>query len=141
MIKHTHFNHEHPENQNIKITNKKEPYVKILKDNKWEYQDRKNTISHLIENQHLKINDQEVEECVEKKCTNFQKENIDRCNEVRKYSNTELVKISILYSQHVKLIKTNYGVISWKFVQKDIEKITELLTARGCIRSAIQINE
>jgi hypothetical protein len=67
--------------------------------------------------------------------------NIDRCNEVRKYSNTELVKISILYSQHVKLIKTNYGVISWKFVQKDIEKITELLTARGCIRSAIQINE
>ena len=43
MIKHTHFNKEHPENQNIKLTNKKEPYVKVMKDNKWEYPDRKNT--------------------------------------------------------------------------------------------------
>ena len=51
MIKHTHFNEEHPENQNIKITNKKEPYVKIMKDNKWELQDRKNTITDLIDKQ------------------------------------------------------------------------------------------
>ena len=30
LIKHTHFNEEHPENQNIKITNKKEPYIKVM---------------------------------------------------------------------------------------------------------------
>ena len=61
MIKHTHFNEEHPENQNIKITNKKEPYVKIMKDNKWELQDRKNTITDLIDKQHIKISDEKVE--------------------------------------------------------------------------------
>ena len=58
MIKHTHFNEEHPENQNIKITNKKEPYVKIMKDNKWELQDRKNTITDLIDKQHIKMSDE-----------------------------------------------------------------------------------
>ena len=31
LIKFTHFNNEHPENQNIKITNKKQPYIKVLK--------------------------------------------------------------------------------------------------------------
>ena len=31
LIKYTHFNDKHPENQNIKITNKKEPYIKFLK--------------------------------------------------------------------------------------------------------------
>ena len=61
MIKHTHFNEEHPENQNIKITNKKEPYVKIMKDNKWELQDRKNTITDLIDKQHIKMSDEKVE--------------------------------------------------------------------------------
>ena len=64
MIKHTHFNKEHPENQNIKITNKKEPNVKILRDNKWEYHDRKNTITNLIDKQHTKITDEEIEDCV-----------------------------------------------------------------------------
>ena len=81
MIKHTHFNKEHPENQNIKITNKKEPYVKIMKDNKWLYQDRKNTITDLIDKQHIKISDESVEKKINKKFKKTQKNNIARCNE------------------------------------------------------------
>ena len=76
MIKYTHFNEEHPENQNIKITNKKEPYVKIMKDNKWELQDRKNTITDLIDKQHIKISDEKVEEQIERQCTSQEKINI-----------------------------------------------------------------
>ena len=101
MIKHTHFNKEHPENQNIKITNKKEPYVKIMKDNKWEFQDRKNTITDLIDKQHIKISDEKVEEQIERQCTSQEKINIIRCNDMymeeeddymkRLYNESELV--------------------------------------------------
>lgn len=104
MIKYTHFNTEHPENQNIKITNKKEPYVKVLKDNKWEYHDRKNTITDLIDKQHLKITDEKIEKKIEKHCSNIQKNNIERCNDLyinenedylkRLYNESELVVIN-----------------------------------------------
>ena len=104
MIKHTHFNKEHPENQNIKLTNKKEPYVKVMKDNKWEYQDRKNTITDLIDKQHIKMSDESVEKKIEKQCTKTQKNNIERCNDLylnededymkRLYNESELVVIN-----------------------------------------------
>ena len=104
MIKHTHFNKEHPENQNIKITNKKEPYVKIMKNNKWLYQDRKNTITDLIDKQHIKISDESVEKKIEKNCSITQKNNILRCNDLyvnededylkRLYNESELVVIN-----------------------------------------------
>jgi len=104
MIKHTHFNKEHPENQNIKITNKKEPYVKIMKDNKWELQDRKNTITDLIDKQHIKMSDEKIEEQIEKHCTSQEKINIIRCNDMymeeeddymkRLYNESELVMLN-----------------------------------------------
>jgi len=104
MIKHTHFNKDHPENQNIKLTNKKEPYVKVMKDNKWEYQDRKNTITDLIDKQHLKITDEKIEKKINKTCSNIQKYSIERCNDLyinedgdymkRLYNESELVVIN-----------------------------------------------
>jgi len=56
LIKYTHFNDNHPENQNIKLTNKKEPYIKVLKNNKWELVDRKDTINDLIDQKHSILN-------------------------------------------------------------------------------------
>jgi len=104
MIKHTHFNMEHPENQNIRITNKKEPYVKIRKDNKWELQDRKNTITDLIDKQHIKISNEKIEEQIERQCTSQEKINIIRCNDMymeeeddymkRLYNESELVMLN-----------------------------------------------
>ena len=104
LIKHTHFNDEHPENQNIKITNKKEPYVKIMKDNKWELHDRKNTITDLIDQQHVKITDPKVEKKIDYQCTSQEKINIITCNEYyikddddymkRLYNESELVMLN-----------------------------------------------
>jgi len=105
MIKHTHFNKEHPENQNIKITNKKEPYVKVMKDNKWEYQDRKNTITDLIDKQHIKINDDKIEKKVEKHCTKTQKNNIERCNDL--YLNEDEDYIKRLYNESELVVLNN----------------------------------
>jgi len=105
MIKHTHFNKEHPENQNIKITNKKEPYVKIMKDNKWEYHDRKNTITDLIDKQHIKINDKSVEKKIEKHCNTTQKNNITRCNDLYINENEDYIKR--LYNESELVIINN----------------------------------
>ena len=105
MIKHTHFNKEHPENQNIKITNKKEPYVKIMKDNKWEYQDRKNTITDLIDKQHIKISDEKIEKKVEKHCNTTQKNNIERCNDL--YVNEDEDYLKRLYNESELVIINN----------------------------------
>ena len=105
MIKYTHFNEEHPENQNIKITNKKEPYVKIMKDNKWELQDRKNTITDLIDQQHIKIKDPKVEKKIERQCTVQEKINIERCNE--QYEEEEEDYVKRLYNESELVMLNN----------------------------------
>ena len=49
LVEKIHFDNEHPENQNIKLTNKKEPYIKIRKNNKWKLADRKTEVLDLID--------------------------------------------------------------------------------------------
>jgi hypothetical protein len=46
-----HFDPNHPENHNIKITNKKLPYASIMGDNrKWKTVDRKDAIEKMVLN-------------------------------------------------------------------------------------------
>ena len=49
LIEKIHFNPEHPENHNIMITNKKQPYVKVLKNDQWQLQDKQETLDHLLD--------------------------------------------------------------------------------------------
>ena len=49
LIEKIHFDPEHPENQNIKLSNKKLPYIKIKKNDKWQFVDRKTEIINLID--------------------------------------------------------------------------------------------
>tara|TARA_B000000557_G_C20537090_1_gene343175 strand:- start:43 stop:606 length:564 start_codon:yes stop_codon:yes gene_type:complete len=44
-----HFNKEHPENMNVKITNKKEPFVKVYKKNKWCVENKDKIIKGMID--------------------------------------------------------------------------------------------
>ena len=48
MIQEVHFSKNCPQNNNICIPNKKEPYVKIFTDNRWHLADKKTTINNLI---------------------------------------------------------------------------------------------
>ena len=50
LIEKIHFDPEHPENQNIKFTNKKFPYLKVMKDDKWQLVDKKSELLDLIDN-------------------------------------------------------------------------------------------
>ena len=105
LIKYTHFNDKHPENQNIKITNKKEPYIKVLKNDKWELQDKDETITDLIDRQQVHLLDETIEEKIEKKCNNSEKINIKRCNYLYNEDNKEYMKS--LYSESELIILNN----------------------------------
>jgi len=48
LVKYIHFNPKHPENQNIKITNKKLPYASVYKDSKWILTDKKEVIDNML---------------------------------------------------------------------------------------------
>ena len=50
LIEKIHFDPEHPENQNIKYTNKKMPYLSVLKNNKWQLVNKKQELLDLIDN-------------------------------------------------------------------------------------------
>ena len=49
LIKDIHFNKDHPENHNIKITNKKFPYVSIYKNNKWKLKEKEIVLETLLD--------------------------------------------------------------------------------------------
>jgi len=57
LIENIHFNPKYPENHNIKITNKKEPYIKIRKNDKWELQDKKETLETLVDDKYYLLED------------------------------------------------------------------------------------
>jgi uncharacterized C2H2 Zn-finger protein len=105
LIEKIHFNPEYPENQNIKITNKKEPYIKVLKNDKWELQDKEETITDLIDRQQVHLLDEGVEKKIEKSCSNTEKVNIERCNDLYNEENKDYMKR--LYNESELIIINN----------------------------------
>ena len=55
MIEEVHFSEKKPENNNIKLTNKKENYVKVYQGDKWIFKDRKSTIKQLMDDKYTII--------------------------------------------------------------------------------------
>ena len=105
LIKYTHFNNEHPENQNIKITNKKEPYIKIMKNNKWELQDKDETITDLIDRQQVHLMDETIEKKIASGCSNSEKINIERCTDL--YNEEDKDYMKRLYNESELIIINN----------------------------------
>ena len=48
IVREIHCNNEHPENMNIKILNKKTPFINVYKEDKWQQQDKKKTIQKIV---------------------------------------------------------------------------------------------
>jgi len=97
LIEYTHFNKEHPENQNIKLPNKKQPYVKVLKGDKWVYADRKSTILDLIDEKHCELNDAPLLKHIENKFSDSLQDRFSRFNE--RYLSDEKEFTSQLYKE------------------------------------------
>ena len=49
LLKDIHFHPEHPENCNIRITNKKLRYAKVWENNKWRIKDKKEIIENMVD--------------------------------------------------------------------------------------------
>ena len=49
LLKDIHFHNEHPENRNIKITNRKLPYVSIFKEQKWCLLNKKDVLETMVD--------------------------------------------------------------------------------------------
>ena len=97
LIEYTYFNKDHPENQNIKLPNKKQPYVKVLKNDKWIYADRKSTILDLIDEKHSELNDTPLLKHVEDKFSEHLKDRFERFND--RYLNDEKDFANQLYKE------------------------------------------
>lgn len=48
LIETIHFNPDHPENTNLRITNRKEPFIQIRKKNKWFLENKNEIINNLL---------------------------------------------------------------------------------------------
>ena len=48
FLKDLHFHPNHPENHNVKITNKKLPYASVWEGNKWNIRDKKQVIENMV---------------------------------------------------------------------------------------------
>ena len=57
LIEYIHFNPDFRENQNVKISNRKQPYAKIFNGKTWVLSDKKETIDNLISKGYTVIND------------------------------------------------------------------------------------
>lgn len=61
LVKQIHFNKFHPENHNIKITNKKLPYISLFSNNKWMIEDKKEVLENIVDNGYTIIDEHYVE--------------------------------------------------------------------------------
>jgi len=79
LIEKIHFDPDHPENQNIKYTNKKFPYLKVMKDNKWQLVNKSNELLNLIDSKCYLLNEvkNKISEKNKYNISEFHKNNID----------------------------------------------------------------
>ena len=89
----------------MKITNKKEPYIKVLKNDKWELQDKDETITDLIDRQQVHLMDEDVEKKIESVCNSSEKVNIERCKGLYDEDDKEYMKR--LYNESELIIINN----------------------------------
>jgi len=57
IVKKIHFNEKHPENMNLKISDKTKSYISVFEENKWKVKDRKNTIKNIVNSNFELINE------------------------------------------------------------------------------------
>jgi len=55
LIKMLHFNSDHPENHNVKITNKNEPYALVWNDPIWELRKKKSVVKDIVDKGYMMI--------------------------------------------------------------------------------------
>ena len=90
IIERIHFDPEHPENHNIKVTNQKNNYAKIVKDNKWITANKKQAIDTMIQNgyglleEKYQDNKESISEFKQERFEDFQEKYADQDKDLMK---------------------------------------------------------
>jgi hypothetical protein len=101
IIERIHFDPEHPENHNIKVTNQKNNYAKIVKDNKWITTNKKQAIDTMIQNgyglleEKYQDNKESISEFKQERFEDFQEKYADQDKDLMKTIKDE-VDIALL---------------------------------------------
>ena len=97
LIKMLHFDSDHPENHNIKITNKKEPYALVWNDPIWELRKKKSVVKDIVDKGYMMIDTTHSNmDKSNSKFINFQDEFEDDENETKEKieEDTEIIIIN-----------------------------------------------
>ena len=104
LIKKIHFNDKHPENQNIKITNKKEPYIRVRQNNEWLLKNKKEILEDLIDCKYMILSQH---------CDDFEEElpngDVEKMNDFRKRYNGEEKNLMKELLEQAELALLNYS--------------------------------
>jgi len=103
LIKEVHFNNNVPENHNVQLINKREPYLQVFNGEKWEKQDKKATIQNMIASK-KDLMDDYYDDQVEKNLINsFIKNNYEKFTTLLdEYVNQQLVECTEQVKNRVK---------------------------------------
>ena len=91
LIEKIHFDPEHPENSNIKMTNKKLPHIQVKKDNIWEIEDKNTFLEALVNDKYFMLEDY-IEDINIDKLAQYHKDIIDKFREKYNSDDEELLK-------------------------------------------------
>ena len=93
LIEKIHFDPEHPENQNIKFTNKKFPYLKVMKDDKWQLVNKKHELLDLIDSKYFMLKEKyyAILEKKKYKLTDLQRTKIDEFMDKYNYEDKRMM--------------------------------------------------
>ena len=106
LIEKIHFDPEHPENQNIKYTNKKSPYMKVIKDSKWQFVNKKEELLDLIDNKCFMLKEKYYD-ILEKKKYKITDVHRDKIEEFMEKYNEEDKKMMIDLIERTELMLLN----------------------------------
>lgn len=53
LLKHIHFNPDHPENHNVRMPNKRDKYMQVRRNGEWKHENRKEVIGDLVSRGHI----------------------------------------------------------------------------------------
>ena len=108
IVKKIYFNYEHPENMNLKIENTNLPYINVYKGDKWQQQDKKQTI-HKIVNKNFNLIDtkfSEVEEALPKQKKESYKEYKQEILETDSKKSKQYIKDIIKKTENIILVSS-----------------------------------
>tara|TARA_Y100000741_G_scaffold285627_1_gene225427 strand:- start:178 stop:894 length:717 start_codon:yes stop_codon:yes gene_type:complete len=106
LIEKIHFDPNHPENQNIKFTNRKLPYLKIMKDDKWQLVNKKHELLDLIDAKCYMLKEKYYA-ILEKKKYNVTEVQRDKIEKFMKKYNEDDKKIMIDLIERTELMLLN----------------------------------